>query len=512
MSEWVKSDKVRYKGVNENNLWVYKGIPYAKPPVGELRFRAPQKPILEVKEWDATFFRAASIQQVSMMGGVSQTSEDCLYLNIWTPGADTKKRPVMVWVHGGSLLNGSGAMDIYHGNKLAERGDLVFINFNYRLGALGFAHLNTLNAACGADSNNGLRDMIAALEWIKAQVENFGGDPDNITLFGESAGAIAISCLLASPLAKGLFHRAIIQSGTGDQVISSDDAAVVAETFIKGLELDNNSLSDIWNLPVDKILQAQKACLKMMVNRGRHEIPLTLYEATLTPVFGDDVLPAPPLEAYAQGVAKGILTMVGTTAHEWDFFLKLNRPAGFKTGLDKYNGLDNEGLKKLFKRGLPTHYEQAFSVYTQATDYPETGPGRLAVYSDYEMDRAFWATSLRLAEAQSEYQTDVYHFVFSWDKGMFGAGHTVDLPLVFGLTEGMYGQMLCGNDPAAQQLAEKVQDAWIAFAQSGNPSTAALGEWPVYTREQRLTMAFGEAIELREDDRRDIRVFWQDIL
>lgn len=512
MTEWVVSDKVRYKGVYENNLWVYKGIPFAQPPIDHLRFRAPQKPIVDYQEWDATFFRLASIQESNLMGGVTQSSEDCLYLNVWTPEADNKKRPVMVWVHGGSLLSGSGAMDIYHGHKLAERGDLVFINFNYRLGALGFAHLNMLDEACGADSNNGLRDMIAALEWIKDNVASFGGDPDNITLFGESAGAITISCLLASPLVKGLFHKAIIQSGTGDQVISPEDAADVVEILLNTLGLDKSSVNDIWQLPAKEILQAQKACMKMLVNRGYHEIPVTLYEATLTPVFGDDVLPKPPLEAYAQGIAKGIPLMLGTTAHEWDFFLKLNRPVGFKTGLDKYQNLDDEGLKKLFKRGLPTYYEQAYSVYTQFTDYPETGPGRLAVYSDYEMDRAFWATSLRLAEAQGDYQTPAYHFLFSWDKGMFGAGHTVDLPLVFGLTEGVYGQMLCGNDPIVHTLAKKIQDAWIAFAKSGNPSTAALGEWPAYTRDQRFTMVLGETIEHRNDDRKAIRLFWQGIL
>lgn len=511
MSEWVNSDKTKYRGAIENDVWVYKGIPFAKAPVNDLRFKAPEKINLENNQWDATYFRPASMQEVNMMSGISNVNEDCLYLNIWTPLPDDKKRPVMVWVHGGSLISGSGSMDIYHGHNLVQRGDVVFISFNYRLGALGFAHLNSIDPECGAASNIGLRDMIAALEWIKLNVEYFGGDPDNITLFGESAGAIAISCLLASPSAKGLFNKAIIQSGTGDQVISKNTAANVSETLLNTLELDKASIKEIWNLPAEKILKAQKACMKMTVERGRHEIPVTLYEATLTPMFGDDVLPEPPLESYKQGAAKGIPVMVGTTAHEWDFFLKLNRPSGFKTSLDKYKDLDAEGLKKLFKRGLPENYEKALETYLQFTDYPLTGPGRLAVYSDYEMDRAFWATSICLAEAQNDHQTPVFHFLFSWDKGTFGAAHTVDLPLVFGQTHGIMGQMFCGNDPRVHKLAEDVQDAWIAFARNDNPSTKATGNWPIYSRNNRSTMDFGENIRLLDDDRKEIRLFWQGI-
>ena len=519
-SDFFLSGQVHYKGIFEKEVWVFKGIPFAQPPINNLRFRAPQKPIVDYQEWDATFFRSASIQENSMMGGITDTSEDCLYLNIWTPKPDNKKRPVMVWVHGGSLTSGAGSMDMYHGNKLAERGDVVFVNFNYRLGALGFAHLGTLDNSYSinsdsdtkADSNNGLRDMIAALEWVKSHVEDFGGDPNNITLFGESAGAIAISCLIASPLTKGLFHKTIIQSGTGDQVIDKDVAASVAETLVNALELDQDSLSELWQISAKNILKAQRACMKMLVTRSNHDVPVTLYEATLTPVFGDDVLPEPPLEAYAKGIAKGIPTMLGTTEHEWDFFFKLNRPKDFKLGLEKYNNLDSEGLEKLFKRGLPTHYEQACSLYSSQTNYPETGPGRLAVYSDFEMDRAFWITTIRLAEAQSDHQTPAYHFIFSWDKGMFGAGHSIDLPLVFGHTEGVLSQMFCGNDPGVHKLSEQVQDAWIAFAKTGNPSTSDLGEWAPYTRDNRNTMELGETIQLRDDDRKELRLFWEDII
>ena len=209
----IRSGKI--EGVTDNGVSAFKGIPYAAPPVGDLRWMPPQP----VKPWAGVLttdkFSPTAMQNASMMDGLFggspwPASEDCLYLNVWTPGLDNKKRPVMVWLHGGAFVIGSGSQPIYVSDRLARRGDVVVVTVNYRLGALGFLNLKEVtNGAIPATGNEGLLDQIAALEWVRDNIAAFGGNPENVTIFGESAGGMSVGALLGLPRAKGLFHKAI---------------------------------------------------------------------------------------------------------------------------------------------------------------------------------------------------------------------------------------------------------------------------------------------------------------
>ena len=235
------------RGQNEDGLHVFRGVPFARPPVGELRFRRPQPP----ESWDgvrdALEFGAISIQPprpaagpfAGIMGhSQERMSEDCLYLNIWTPGLDDARRPVMVWIHGGGLTSGSGSSPAYDGAPLASRGDAVIVTINYRLGALGYLPDPVLGSAEEVEGNYGCHDMVAALEWVRDEITAFGGDPGNVTIFGESAGGIAVAMLLGSPLAEGLFQRAIMQSGAADRVHTRGSVGEMLPYFYSELGLE----------------------------------------------------------------------------------------------------------------------------------------------------------------------------------------------------------------------------------------------------------------------------------
>jgi para-nitrobenzyl esterase len=487
---------------------LFKGIPYAKPPLESLRFRAPL-PVKWHRTLDASKFRPAPMQALNAFTPVGETSEDCLYLNIWSPTTTSEHpKPVMVWIHGGSFLSGAGSMPMYHGERLSDSGDVIVVTINYRLGAFGFVHWSTLDHKIEADANLGLRDILASLQWVRNNIEAFGGDPENITLFGESAGAIAIACLLASPLRVGLFQRAIIQSGTPDQVISPTAARSVCRTLIQELGLDKGSLHKLWTLPAQEILAAQKICQKMSVPRGEHPVPLPLFEATMSPMFGDEVLPQVPLQSLAQGAAKDLDIIAGTMLNEWDMFLHLKRGRFFATQNSKYQQLDQAGVLKLFQRGLPDHAQDALTLYQSTRQYEPSGAGLLAVYSDFESDRTFCIPTLRMAEAQAQHERPIYHYEITWDAGLLGAAHGSDIPLTFGDTDSAYAQMMCGKTPRVSQLSHEIQRAWCQFAATGIPNLGTGQDWPCYTLHNRATLQLGQTNQIVHDRKTEELSFW----
>jgi para-nitrobenzyl esterase len=224
MEPVVETSFGKLRGSEENNLVVFRGVPFARPPLGPLRFRPPEPPEAWSNVREATRFAAAAPQNVAMMPpmlafGIGEMSEDCLYLNVWTPGTDAGRRPVLVWIHGGAFVIGAGSQALYDGSSLARRGDVVVVTINYRLGALGFLPLRSLGeVAIPASGNEGLLDQIAALERVQREIAAFGGDPRNVTIFGESAGSISCAVLLGTPRARGLFRRVILQSGSASYV------------------------------------------------------------------------------------------------------------------------------------------------------------------------------------------------------------------------------------------------------------------------------------------------------
>ncbi len=495
-------------GLAQQGFTAFRGIPYAQPPVEALRFRAPQK----VSPWagirDATRYPPSSIQEVSPMNPMGQISEDCLYLNLWTPAVDKTARPVMVWIHGGSFVSGSASMPQYDGSSLAKRGDVLVVGINYRLGLLGFAHLKE-RFGSRVDSNIGLRDQIAALEWIKENIADFGGDPDNVTVFGESAGAICIASLLSSPAAKGLFRSAIVQSGSPDYFLKAEEAERLRSVYWEKLELTNDDA--IFTLPANGLLKAQHFAMKQGVQRGDYPSPMPLFGMPLVPVLGDDILPEVPLRYLAEN-ATGVNLLLGTMSQEWSYFLKV--PMGPKGSVaDKYFDLDLAGLQKLMERALPGAGEQAMLAYYHSRGgFDESAAGfsakLLDLYGDFESDKAFGVPSNRMAESQAQHGAKVYNYLCSWDKGPFGAVHAADIPLVFGSVDSGLGKMFTGGGEGAQKLSNTMQDAWIAFARTGDPSCAALGQWPCYEENSRFTMELGEKYTLHKNVREIENNFW----
>src|SRR5690625_46310 len=240
---------------------VWKGIHYAKAPVGRLRFRPPQPPEPWAGIHDATMSGPVAIQPIKEImtfldNEHARMSEDCLNLNIWSPEAYEKRRPVMVWIHGGAFMRGSGSSGTYDGTSVSANGDVVVVTFNYRLGVMGFLHLDDINDEYTSSGNCGILDQVAALKWVKENIDSFGGDPNRITVFGESAGAISIGTLLAIQIGRGLFNQAILQSGAARNVLKSETAARVAKKVLGNLGMDSKDLSALEEIPADKILKA----------------------------------------------------------------------------------------------------------------------------------------------------------------------------------------------------------------------------------------------------------------
>lgn len=479
----IKTTKGALRGERTSDgIAVFRGIPYAAPPVGERRFAAPQPASPWDGTRDATRFGAAAMQgQRAAAGGVFTgafgpaglgVSEDCLTLNVWTPAADGARRPVLVWIHGGAFRIGTGGSPGYDGTTLASRGDVVVVSLNYRLGVLGFLYAPELGPA-----NAGLLDQVAALQWVRDEIEAFGGDPDQVTIFGESAGGKSVECLLTMPAARGLFHRAIAQSTYAGPM---DTESAAARTAALVRELGLTSVAELRAVDAGALLEADVAVLAAnMAAAGA---------GAGGPVIDGDVLPAGPLTAIEAGTAATIPLLIGTTVDECKLFSALG--AGTNDGMD-------EEPARIYRAALVERGERA-------------EPADLAVAM--ATDRMFRQHSLRVAEAQADHQPDTYMYLFGWKSqgldGELGACHGIELPFIFGTHDAPLGQ-LAGDTPEARALGQAVQDAWLAFARTGRPAAPDLPDWPAYERGRRATMYLDVDPHVEDAPLESIRSWWQ---
>ncbi|MGC1509567.1 carboxylesterase/lipase family protein [Ketobacter sp.] len=499
-------------GIQCDGYQEFRGIPYAEQPIGVARFKAPE-PLLPFEEpFKAERFGDAAPQENIPFFGIEQTSEDCLYLNIWSPACDNKKRPVMVWIHGGGFVTGASSQVIYKGRELAVNGDVVVVTLNYRLGALGFLYLNDLLPdEYEVSANNGLLDQIEALKWIKKNIESFGGNPNQITLFGESAGAWSIATLLASPLATGLFQRAILQSGGADQVLTHSEATEITRRFLKAADIDATKPEKLWQLSTSQIIKAQQACFKHEINRGAFGQPVMQTGITLLPVIDGVSVSQQPLSAIRNGDVGHIPLMVGCTRDEWNLFL--NMP-----GVNRVANTDNaEDMGKLdlinrCETSLPGMGERAANLYQKRFQQNNTDVSYSDIFSAFESDRMFRIPSLRIAEQQSKHSEQIFMFQFNWDKGPLKACHASDIPFVFGHTGTTAGQFLTGGGDDAAKLSATVQSCWIAFARSGDPSTDRVGKWTAFNQDSRQVMCFDTKTGLQEDPFQGTAPLWENVL
>ena len=473
----TKSGKIA--GSFANGLYIFKGIPYATPPVGELRWLPPQP----VKKWngvrEANEFGAIAPQTIMPVGPFGQApqpqSEDCLFLNVWTPGLDNTPRPVMVWIHGGAFTLGAGSDPSYDSGILPKRGNIVMVSINYRLGMLGFLRLkNVTGGKIPATGNEGMMDQVAALKWVKDNIAAFGGDPGNITVFGESAGGMSIACLMAMPSAKGLFHKGILESGSGDYAINSEDANANGRLFLETAGIKENDVKSLRALSPPRLLEIEKKMIASRLGRGKNP------EVTVSaPVIDKEIIPDDSNKLAKQGYSKEIMTLVGTNLNEWKLFTMM------EPGFDK---IDETGVINRLSTAMSANDAKTLvAAYRQAhteRDEPTT-PAEIytAIFGDY----MFRIPGLVLTEAQQANNQAAYNYLFTWKSpamgGVLGACHGLEIGFVFG----NYNDMFCGSGPEADKLAQCMQDAWLAFAHTGDPSCESIGKWPVYGS-KRMTM------------------------
>lgn len=490
-------------------LRVFRGVPYARPPVGPLRWAAPEReaPWSGVRE--ALAFGPSAPQRPSVlmrmlgMDGAA-TDEDCLTLAVWTParvedGPDGARRPVLVWLHGGAFAAGGCSLPVYDGAALARRGDAVVVTVQYRLGALGWLAIPELLDAGEVGANFGLLDQIAALRWVREHAERLGGDPERVTVFGESAGAMSIGALLGAPAARGLFSRAILQSGAAHNVSPRAGAERIGALFRAALGERAADVAALRAAPVAAILDAQQ--------RAADESWRHVEGLAFQPVHEGDapgaVLPVPPLAAIAAGHARDVAVLAGTNADEWSLFALTDQ---------KLAALDEEGLVRRVLRAPPrgvgdpdAFARRALAAYRAARPGAEVREVWLAM----QADRVFRIPALRLLEAQRAHQPRCFAYLFTWPSpaldGRLGACHAIEVPFVFGQVHDARSAQLVGEGPAAERLAERMMDAWLAFARDADPG------WPAYDAAKRATMVLGHDSVLESDPWGAERRVWDEL-
>ncbi len=512
MAITASTSKGRLEGVEEGDQLVFRGIPYAAPPVGDGRFRGPgaASPWPGVRQ--ATEFGPRALQVPNealeaILGSAKDqppTSEDCLYLNVRTASVGGPPRPVMVWLHGGGFNIGAGSDPFYQGSALVGRG-VVLVTINYRLGPFGFlcapGFASTPEEPC---ANFGLLDQIAALKWVRSEIASFGGDPANVTVFGESAGAMSIGTLLASPLAAGLFDKAILQSGAAHQVLTMEQAAGNAATFAGALgcaQLD----ASVRARPVEELVAAQAKLESEAGWTTRRSAGLgLLYQ----PVVDGLVVPVHPIEAIRDGSCRDIPILIGTTLEEYKLFAAM---------APQLRQMTEEQLLKRVARLLPNGDVERAASLVEAYRHERTARGEAT--STYELlcaivtDWLFRVPADRLAEAQAAHNERVFHYRLDWRSplgdGILGACHAIDLPLVFGTQR--LARRWVGRGEEVDALAARMGDAWVAFASSGDPSTPSL-PWPRFEATHRRTLILDAERRVEDAPREAERRCWDGII
>lgn len=494
----------KLEGFESDGVRVFRGVPFAKPPVGELRFRAPEphEPWSGVR--DATGFGPSAHQPKLALAAlpgmdVGPQSEDCLYLNVYAPTglAPGARKPVMVWIHGGGFVIGSGSQVVYDARKLARQGDVVVVTINYRLGCLGWMDLGEQGDL--ATENAGLLDQIAALRWVRDHVSVFGGDPGNVTIFGESAGGMSVGTLMGCPAAHGLFHKAIPQSGSCQGIHADrDGSAAVTAALLSALGLATPNVRQLREAPAEKLMAAQQqVSVQLLLTAGKNLLPFQ-------PVVDGRTLPRHPLDEVRAGLSRHVPLLVGTTRDEWKLFSFMD------TELRQMD--DARAAVRLQQR--VAHADGPKIVDGYRSGRPDADAGSLWVA--IESDRVFRLPAIRLAEAQLEHQADVFMYLFTWASpafgGVLGACHAIELPFVFDALDLPGAANFVGAGPEATRLASACVGAWAAFAHGGDPSHAGIGAWPRYDTARRATLELGAHSQVIEDPQGAERRLWDGLL
>lgn len=476
-----------FKGLNAGKgVTAYKGIRYAKPPIGDLRFLPPRRAPSPTGVQTWTAFGAPAIQNPSpssvrptselgkalqavfpTAADVAAQSEDCLFLNVWTNARRPETgRPVMVWLHGGGFAYGSGSWPSYDGTNLATQ-DVVVVTLNHRLNVFGYCQLPGIRGS----GNAGMLDIVCALEWVRDNIHLFGGDPCNVTIFGESGGGAKVSYLLAMPEANGLFHRAIIESGPGVKAVPKDRAQSLVSDLFRELDLQDGDVAGLRALPSARILAAAQAAEARQPGVG-------FDRNGFAPVVDGDVLPAQPWDPAAPPTAINVPVMIGLNKDEMTLFM---------ASAPWFGKMDDTQLEAMAAGMYGPKAPTVLAALRQ--DFPNDSPTYLATHL-VTYGRMF-AGSVQIAERKAaQGGAKAYMYLLEWETpvGPFRSPHTLEIPLVFDNVE--TARVLLGEGPAPQILAKQMSASWVTFARTGHPNTPLIPWWPAYDAEKRSVMVF----------------------
>lgn len=487
----------KIKGYEREGVYIFKGIPYGGRTDGTRRFLPPTKPepwkgVREALQFGPRCFQTSGgISQVVAQARiwpafkrVEPESENCLYLNIWTPAiGDGRKRPILFWCHGGGFFQGSGADPRTDGTRLAKDGDVVVITVNHRLGPLGFLYLGEwADGEFSRSGNAGMLDLVLALEWVQENIEVFGGDPNNVTIFGCSGGGGKVSTLMAMPRAKGLFHKAVIQSAYGLRMSTPEDAWKTTERILHHLGLKTSQIKALQDVPVGQLWEAYHKAVnwqpEKFARQGRH--------IALSPVVDGHDLPQHPFDPHASPLSADVPLLTGTTKDEATLFL-LSDP--------QLDSIDEKGMHKWLSLYFGDNAQSVLDSYRHI--YSELSPNDLLI--KILSDRITIKDSITLAERKvAQNGAKVFMYQFAWESpvrgGIMKAMHGLEVPFVFQNVHVV--PHLTGEGPEVLALAKKISRAWVQFAWCGNPGHQGLPPWPPYTLEERATMIFDRKCKL----------------
>ena len=479
------------RGTLAEEVYSFKGMRYGASTAGPRRFLPPAPVEAWEGEFDATNYGQEApqphphteIEEVRATIPEHEVGEDCLRLNVWTRGlADDARRPVMVWLHGGGFSSGNGGYDIYDGHNLAKTRDVVAISVNHRLNTFGFLDLTEIDPSAGA-SNVGMQDIVAALEWVRDNITNFGGDPENVTIYGQSGGGGKVSTLMAMPAAEGLFHKAIVMSGSELRGIPLEVATKGARELMA--KLNAESLADLQALPMDQIIEASRGIRGMS---GPVVDGVSLQRDPFTP-------DAPPMSA-------NIPLLIGGTETEVTFFPN-----------QQIDPIDEQTMLQRIRQATGADYNQAVEL---AQLYREGRPGieNIDVALIVESDARFRQGVLKEAVLKSEQSAPVYMYYFTWrspvHEGKLKSMHTLDIPFALGNVDNAKSMTGDGEDRYA--LQDKMTATWTQFARTGNPNNNLLPNWPTFDTKTRATMILDDECKVVDDPNGAERIALQKLL